>query len=71
MALSISTTNNNNNNIDDEWSSFLTTKYDDHEDNNNLQDVSVASTQDLDQTDIFIGNVPEPTEIYISTKLMI
>ena len=68
MALSISTTNNNNNNIDDEWSSFLTTKYDDHEDNNNLQDVSVASTQDLDQTDIFIGNVPEPTEIYISTK---
>ena len=65
MAL---TTNNNNNNIDDEWSSFLTTKYDDHEDNNNIQDVSVASTQDLVQTDIFIGNVPEPTEIYISTK---
>ena len=66
MALSI---NNNNNNIDDEWSSFLTTKYEDsEEDTNNVQDESNESIQEVGLTEIFIGNVPEPTEIYISTK---
>ena len=69
MALSIAT--NNNNNIDEEWSSFLTTKYDENtsdDENNNLLDEYNGTNQELNSTEIFIGDVPKPTEIYISTK---
>ena len=68
MALSIAT---NNNNIDDEWSSFITTKYEDNtsdDENNNLLDEFNEATQELNSAETFIGEVPEPTEIYISTK---
>ena len=68
MALSTAT---NNNNIDDEWSSFLTHKYDDtssEDENNNLLDEFNSNNEELNSTDTFKGEVPEPTAIYISTK---
>ena len=68
MSLSISTLNNN---IDDEWSSFLTTKYDDtvsDDENNTLLDEFNNTKTELNSTETFTGDVPEPTEIYISTQ---
>lgn len=74
MALSTTTTNYT---IDDEWSSFITAKYDDNtsddnntsdDDNTNLLDEFNNVNHELNSTEIFIGDVPEPTDIYISTK---
>ena len=73
MSLIKSTNNNNNNNsnIDDEWSSFITTKYEDsraNEDTTNVQDEFNNSNKELNSTEIYIGDAPESTDIYISTK---
>ena len=69
MALSITT----NNNIDDEWSNFITNNYDDEQsvdENNNLHDEFNEPDNELNSTDIdiFDGEPPEPSNIYISTK---
>jgi len=57
--------------IDDEWSNFLTNKYDedmsDYE-NNNLHDEFNEEPEELNSTSLYDCAVPEPTEIYISTK---
>lgn len=58
-------------NIDDEWSNFLTNKYQDEssdDENNNLHDEFNEDTEELNSTTINNFNVPEPTDIYISTK---
>ena len=74
MSLIKSTNNNNNNNnsnIDDEWSSFITTKYEDsraNEDTTNVQDEFNNTNKELNSTEIYIGDAPESTDIYISTK---
>ena len=68
MALSIT---NNNSNMDDEWSSFLTHKYDDtlsDDEKNNTLDEFNDKNDELNSTETFDGNAPEPTDIYISTK---
>lgn len=59
------------NNIDEEWSSFLITKYDDNtsdDDNTNLLDEFNNVNQELNSTETIIENIPEPTDLYISTK---
>jgi hypothetical protein len=59
------------NNIDDEWNSFLTHKYDDDtsdDENNNLHDEFNEDSEELNSTSIENILIPEPTEIYISTK---
>ena len=58
-------------NIDDEWSNFLTNKNDEEssdDENNNLHDEFNEDTEELNSTKINNYNVPEPTDIYISTK---
>ena len=57
-------------NIDDEWSNFLTHKYDDDSsvEDNNLYDEFNENNDELNSTNIFEGEPPEPTDIYISTK---
>jgi TATA-box binding protein (TBP) (component of TFIID and TFIIIB) len=65
MALSATT------NINDEWSSFITQKYNQEssdEENNNLHDDFNEDDEELNSTYTFKGLVPEPTNIYISTK---
>ena len=67
MALSTTT----NINIDDEWSSFLTHNYDDNsseDETNNLLDENNGNNEEVNSTETFKGDVPEPTAIYISTK---
>ena len=58
----------NNTNIDDEWSSYLINKHDDDtsdDENNNLHD---EYSEGLNSTLMTYETVPEPTDIYISTK---
>ena len=65
MALNIT------NNIDDEWSNFLTNKYEEESsdtENNNLQDEFNEDSEELNSTNITECQIPEPTDIYISTK---
>jgi TATA-box binding protein (TBP) (component of TFIID and TFIIIB) len=74
MALSVNTINNV---IDDEWSNFISKKYDSDEDDdesiidNTLYDEFNEDTEELNSTEIFEGEAPEPTNIYISTKTKI
>lgn len=59
------------NNIDDEWSNFLTNKYEEETsdtENNNLHDEFNEDTEELNSTNISECDVPEPSDIYISTK---
>jgi len=69
MALSSTTTIN----IDDEWSNFISNNnnYDDNsstDEENNQYDEFNEDIDELNSTKFFQGEVPEPTEIYISTK---
>ena len=60
-----------NTNIDDEWSSFLISKPDDDtsdDENDNIQDEFNIHTEKLNSTVISCDTIPEPTDIYISTK---
>jgi hypothetical protein len=59
-----------NTNIDDEWSSFLISKPDDDtsDDENNIQDEFNIHTEKLNSNVISCDTIPEPTDIYISTK---
>jgi len=57
-------------NIDDEWNNFITQKYDESssdDENNNLHDEFNEESEELNST-FTDDNVPEPTDIYISTK---
>lgn len=59
------------NNIDDEWTNFLTNKYGEESsdtENNNLHDEFNEYSEELNSTNISENKVPEPTDIYISTK---
>ncbi len=58
-------------NIDDEWSNFLTNKYEEETsdtENNILHDEFNEDFAELNSTNISEYHVPEPTELYISTK---
>jgi hypothetical protein len=58
-------------NIDDEWSNFLTNKYEEEsseDENNNLHDEFNEDDEELNSTTEISWDVPEPTNIYISTK---
>ncbi len=58
-----------NTNIDDEWSSFLISKPDDDtSDDDNIQDEFNTNTEKLNSNVISFDTIPEPTDIYISTK---
>jgi hypothetical protein len=65
-----------NNNIDDEWNNFLSNNYNDDDnsvndtsiDNNNLIGEFNENNYELNSSEIFSGDVPEPSDIYISTK---
>ena len=61
---------NTNTNIDDEWSSFLTSKQDDEssDDETNLQTELNEKCEKNDSPILSYETVPEPTDIYISTK---
>jgi hypothetical protein len=61
---------NTNTNIDDEWSSFLTSKQDDEssDDETNLQTDLNEKCEKNDSPILSYETVPEPTDIYISTK---
>lgn len=59
------------NNIDDEWNSFITHKYDEEtsdDENNNLHGEFNKDSEELNSTIIKDYEVPEPTDICISTK---
>ena len=66
MALNIIT------NIDDEWNNFITNKYDDEtsdNENNNSHDKMIeTNNQSNIITTLTDSDIPEPTDIYISTK---
>jgi hypothetical protein len=65
MALNITT------NIDDEWNNFITHKYDEDtsdDEPNNLHDKQVEKENDLNSSVLDDCDIPEPTDIYISTK---
>jgi hypothetical protein len=56
-------------NIDDEWSNFITNKYNDEssdDEKSNLHDENIDNEFNIDN--FTLGDVPEPTDIYISTK---
>ena len=59
-------------NVDDEWNSFISNKYNDNsseDENNNLHNEFNVSSQELNSCNQFENvPVPEPTNIYISTK---
>jgi hypothetical protein len=58
------------NNIDDEWSSFLmdNNKEVSSDDENDYSQNEFDKTKEFTQTAITCENIPEPSEIYISTK---
>ena len=59
------------NNIDDEWNNFITNKYDEDttdDENNNLHDKHIEKEDDLNSNILDDCDIPEPTDIYISTK---
>jgi len=60
----------NNIDIDDEWTNFITSNYDanDTDSDNCPEDEFNEYESELNSTNIFKGDVPEPTPIYISTK---
>jgi len=63
--------NNLATNIDDEWSNFLTNKYEEEssdDENNNLH--NEFNDEHLELNSIYVKDcdIPEPTDIYISTK---
>ena len=66
MALNITT------NIDDEWNNFITNKYDDetsdNENNNSHNEIIETNNQSNIITTLTDSDIPEPTDIYISTK---
>ena len=59
-------------NIDDEWNNFITNKYDDDtsdNENNNSHDEIIENKHQLNTIPTLTdADVPEPTDIYISTK---
>jgi hypothetical protein len=58
-------------NIDDEWSNFLTKNYEEESSDSehiNQHDEFNEDSEELNSTNIFDGKIPEPTDIYISTK---
>ena len=66
MALNITT------NIDDEWNNFIANKYDDDTsdtENNNSHDEIIENKHQLNTIPTLTdADIPEPTDIYISTK---
>jgi hypothetical protein len=72
MALSTISTNNI---IDDEWSNFISNKYETDSDvssiDENIYDEFNEDDDELNSTETFDGEAPEPTNIYISTKTKI
>jgi hypothetical protein len=66
MATNLTTT------IDDEWSNFITNKYNDEssdDEKSNLHDENIESDdEELNTNNFTLTDVPEPTDIYISTK---
>jgi len=58
--------------IDDEWANFITNDLGDDnssvEETNNLYDEFNEDSDELNSTEQFSGDVPEPSNIYISTK---
>ena len=67
MELNINN-NNNNNNIDDEWNNFIANKYENEatDDENNISPDFNETSNELNS--FKNCDVPEPTDIYISTK---
>lgn len=71
MYMALNQTTNINTNINDEWATFLTNKYKEEssdEENNNQHDEFNDESIELNSTSITEVDVPEPTDIHISTK---
>lgn len=66
MAMNMTT------NIDDEWSNFISNKYNDDssdDENSDLHDeFNETESEELNSNEFTSCNIPEPSEIYISTK---
>jgi hypothetical protein len=59
--------------VDDEWSKFLNNNsdYDADEDEDDFKDNDVSNNYNYNDDELFLGNAPEPTNIYISTQTKI